>query len=218
LFALIDETPWLDWQLLTKRPENVRKMWPVARRYPDPSPMGGARAATRPDYFRQNVWIGTSISDQATADKYVPELLKLRDLSPLLFVSAEPLLGPVRLDQVQCEGLVEIDALRGRHGLKRPLQGKSPAVDWVIGGGESGPKARPCDVAWIRSVVQQCRDSDVPVFVKQMGAVSYEKTLDDIGEWKYAAFPLEDHKGGDPDEWPEDLRVREFPALIGGGE
>ncbi len=45
-----------------------------------------------------------------------------------------------------------------------------PGVDWVIVGGESGPGARPCDVGWIRDIVQQCRAASVPVFVKQLGA------------------------------------------------
>jgi len=101
----------------------------------------------------------------------------------------------------------------------------------VIVGGESGPHARPCDVAWIRSIVEQCKGADVPCFVKQLGARPYEWNLcglapgsipsaaldshlamggsepDDVQEW----LRLIDPKGGDPAEWPADLRIREFP-------
>lgn len=72
-------------------------------------------------------------------------------------------------------------------------------IDWVIVGGESGPGARELDVEWVRSIVEQCAHARVPVFVKQLGSV-----------W------ARDHgggKGGDPDRWPADLRVREFPAV-----
>jgi protein gp37 len=71
----------------------------------------------------------------------------------------------------------------------------------VIVGGESGANARPCDLAWIRSIIQQCRTAAVPVFVKQLGS----------GSWKGGPNGYRDSKGGDPEEWPGDLRVREFP-------
>ena len=100
-------------------------------------------------------------------------------------------------------------------------------IDWVIVGGESGPRARPCDVAWIRSIVEQCRAAKVACFMKQLGAkpiardrwdMSEEQFVDlDASEdgWSEADGPvalrLRDRKGGDPSEWPEDLRVRGFP-------
>ena len=97
-------------------------------------------------------------------------------------------------------------------------------IDLVIVGGESGPGARPCDIAWIRSVVEQCRAAGVKCFVKQLGA---RPTLTEavLGEWgdgvrftgdgpgtNRGRVLLLDKKGGDPSEWPADLRVREFPA------
>ena len=97
-----------------------------------------------------------------------------------------------------------------------------PALDWIIIGGESGPGARPCNVAWIRSAVQQCKAADVACFVKQLGAVvrvsqnePLTANLADV-EVKPAwvghdVLKLRDRKGGDPSEWPNDLRVREFP-------
>lgn len=91
-----------------------------------------------------------------------------------------------------------------------------PSLDWLIVGGESGPEARPCDLAWVRSAVEQCKVAGVPVFVKQLGARAYnsggnrKSSNRKIAEIA-TALRLRDRKGGDPFEWPEDLRVREFP-------
>lgn len=91
---------------------------------------------------------------------------------------------------------------------------EQPGINWVIVGGESGPHARPCDVAWIRSIVAECREAEVPGFVKQLGARPEQFRAptgapDDAGD--VVPLSLRDPKGGDPDEWPEDLRVREVP-------
>lgn len=85
-----------------------------------------------------------------------------------------------------------------------------PGLHWVIVGGESGVRARPMDVAWARSLVQQCRSAGVAVFVKQLGWRPYQRTSDDLGPQVELMEPR-DRKGGDMAEWPEDLRVREFP-------
>lgn len=74
-----------------------------------------------------------------------------------------------------------------------------PVYHWVIVGGESGADARPTSPEWIREIVAQCADADVPCFVKQLGA-----------EWARQAKAA-DKKGGDPAEWPPDLRVRQVP-------
>lgn len=202
LFALIDSTPSLDWLLLTKRPENVRKFWPAV----------GVKSQEQADdrnergeLYRRNVWLGTSISDQETADKATPELLKRRDLAPVLFLSAEPLVGPVDLSKwfgVQNEGqwlnVVECGHSRNRYG-----------VNLVIVGGESGPGARPCVTTWVRAIVEQCKIAGVACFVKQLG-----------GDPRPSIHPNDSHvlrildpKGGNPDEWPLDLRVRQMPEV-----
>lgn len=265
LFALIDQTPHLDWLLLTQRPENIRRMW---------TPWTGARDDMGGDgqthsMFRSNVWLGTSIEDQATADERIPELLKCRDLAPMLFVSAEPLLGPVDLitplsmaasdyawieahewggdcelcggegfreyndapDEwgedcpslknhlIPCRGCAELD-IEKRLRVVRNETGKGL---WLIVGGESGHKARPCNVEWIRSVIQQCDGAGVPCFVKQLGASPFFPFGGNTREWQATSSEysqthggvrlilLHDPKGGDPSEWPEDLRVREVP-------
>lgn len=103
-----------------------------------------------------------------------------------------------------------------------------PRLHWVIVGGESGPGARPLDLAWARSIAAQCRDARVPCFVKQMGARPIEagdptgrfRTSPATGEREYeiaaTRLVLRDRKGGDIAEWPEDLRVREFPEVRRG--
>jgi hypothetical protein len=107
------------------------------------------------------------------------------------------------------------------------LAGTSPMIDWVIVGGESGPGARPCAVEWIAKVVEQCDAAGVAVFVKQLGAVVTDGRPSTRGwntafgafEWeapgpdRRARVHLVHKKGGDPSEWPESLRIREFPEV-----
>lgn len=186
LFTLIDDTRWLDWLLLTKRPENVRRMWP-ARRVAGPGGVGEV-------CNRLNVWLGTSISDQGTAEEWVPRLLECDGLCPLLFLSAEPLLGPIDLSRY----------LKLAHHTGH-VDDSTCWIDWVIVGGESGHGARPCNIQWIRSIVALCKAAGVPCFVKQLGAEPVNYSGEQL---RYL-----DKKGGDIDTWPADLRVREFPAI-----
>ena len=83
-------------------------------------------------------------------------------------------------------------------------------LDWIVTGGESGPKARPCHLDWVRSLAQQCQQASVACWVKQMGSKAYE-----ISDWARArGSPLfADRKGADPSEWPADLRVQCFPFM-----
>jgi protein gp37 len=80
-------------------------------------------------------------------------------------------------------------------------------IHWAIFGGESGPNSRPCNIDWIRSGVTQCRAVGVRPFVKQLGAVC---TVNNVPGG--SRIQLKDRKGGDITEFPEDLRVREWPA------
>lgn len=214
LFDLIDETLALDWLLLTKRPQNVSRMWPLPANGRDPGDPLVAR--------RDNVWLLTSVSDQATADAMTPELLKCRELTPVLGLSCEPLLGPIDLTPwlFSPDGFVSTPD----RGPVHRLDGGA-AIDWVIVGGESGPNARPCNIDWIRSIRDQCRAAGVPVFVKQLGSnvVDANSTSADTFAMD-VCWPtgfrqdgqriiLRDKKGGDWSEWPADLRVRELPRV-----
>lgn len=81
----------------------------------------------------------------------------------------------------------------------------------VIAGGESGPHARGCDLAWLRSLKDQCAAAQVPCFIKQLGAKAYQSPQHDGGTGFF--LPLKDRKGGNMDEFPPDLRVRQMPEV-----
>ena len=134
LWHLIEETPWLRWQLLTKRPENVPGMAPWKHAWPD------------------HVWLGTSVEDQQRADERLPLLLQVP--ATVRFLSCEPIVGRINL-QPYLGDVTDTDPRRGR-------------INWVIAGGESGPKARPMDPAWVRTLRDQCR-AHADFFFKQWG-------------------------------------------------
>ncbi len=200
---LIHDTPNLDWLLLTKRPENwgrrIEECW---KQFPIPHPIRVWLSRWFTGEPPANVWIGTSTEDQERADKRIPEMLKIP--ARLRFLSVEPLLGPIEFSDVSKRG----DAVEQLG--KRALEG----IDWVIVGGESGSKARPCNVDWIRSVARQCKAAGVPCFVKQLGAnIIMEGPFGEDRELHEIQISTKHPKGGDIDEWPEDLRVREFPQV-----
>lgn len=158
-----------------------------------------------------NVWLGTSVEDQTTANERIPLLLQCP--AAIRFVSYEPALAAVRFDACQVGDERFVNALTGeeyasvQHCAVRPAP--TNKLDWVIVGGESGPGARPFDIAWARSVIAQAKGTDCRVFVKQLGS----KPRWALGTLKSNIVML-DKKGGDPSEWPEDLRVREFPEVV----
>lgn len=166
LWPLIEETPHLDWLLLTKRPQNVAKLVP-------PGWMSSG--------FPHNVWLGVTAENQEHYEKRWPILANLP--AQVRFISHEPALGPL---DIKPSLFFETERLL--------------FPDWVITGGESGPGARPYNPTWARDVVTQCGLHGVAAFVKQMGS----NVIDFSGRMK-------DRKGGDPSEWPECIRVQEFP-------
>jgi protein gp37 len=139
LLELIDQTPNLDWLLLTKRIGNVADMLPN----------GWLMQHT-------NVWLGASIVNQVEADRDIPKLVALH--AHVKFLSMEPLLGPVDLR----------GNLPGERALRwhRPMLNM---LDWVIVGGESGPGARPMHPDWARDLRDQCAAASVPFLFKQWG-------------------------------------------------
>ena len=223
LFRTIDATPNLTWLLLTKRTENVGLLWlprDLGERSEGISEGDyGYHQVANHAYRRDNVYLGTSIACQEDAERNIPELLKCRDLCRGVFLSIEPLIGPVDLTTTCLHVSRETYGLGGAY-MSPPHAG----VDQVIVGGESGPNARPCRVEWVRSIVRQCQAAGVPCFVKQLGAnpVGLRFSIDDNGSpfciegdcFRGGEKPL-DKKGGDPAEWPEDLRVRRL-AWKGG--
>lgn len=173
LFDLIIATPNLDWLLLTKRPANIETVLKTA--YPTIYGLNLSGANTFIDAWMDRVWIGTSVENQEQADKRIPELLKVK--AKVRFLSMEPLLGPVSLrwlpawrredgsrTALRCDAVdLETRSLNTNHldGLRE--------LDWVIVGGESGPKARPMHPDWPMAIRDQCQAAGVPFHFKQWG-------------------------------------------------
>lgn len=248
----------LTFQILTKRPDRASQFLNrdqvLSRRHDSVRAInrkGGMTwckgctpwAVMDEDAALPNVWLGTSCEDQAAADERIPHLLRCP--AAVRFLSCEPLIGEVDLNSVK-GGTQWIGGQRGCAGTHRGIgtpecpkephhhhdERCGPGIDWVIVGGESGKGARPCDVAWIRSIVEQCREAGVPCFVKRLGARPYwidheakrcgGAVVIDVhafafGGWEHEGPRMfKDRKGGDPGEWPEDLRVREMPVAVEG--
>lgn len=152
LWNLIQNTPNLDWLLLTKRPQNVARMvsgW-----------MG-------PHSWPSNVWLGTTVENQEEADRRIPHLLAVP--AAVRFLSCEPLLGPIDLLRLQPKNATWLDCLNGREHIGPATVPTESKIDWVIVGGESGHGARPMHPGWARSLRDQCAAAGTPFFFKQWG-------------------------------------------------
>jgi protein gp37 len=155
------------------------------------------------DEWPRNAWLGVTAENQEWADLRIPILLRIPVRTR--FVSYEPALGPVDFGswllgclhyqnsgKPHASQVCILSARRVRAGL-----------DWIIVGGESGSQ-RAFDIAWARSAVSQCKAVGVPVFVKQLGARPFSE--------RSGFLRFVDIKGSTIEEWPHDLRVREFPG------
>jgi protein gp37 len=200
VFAVMALAPQHTFQVLTKRPERMRnyvmgadcdgaRRFHVARaagNLMDDGDNAYDEVASGP-WPLPNVWLGTSVEDQAAADARIPHLLETP--ASVRFISAEPLLGPVNLLVTDHRGH-DISALRGIACDPTDSDGpdeyyRTGKLDWIIVGGESGPGARPIDPDWARSLRDQCAAAGVAFFMKQMD----KKT------------PI-----------PDDLLIRQFPG------
>lgn len=138
LWQLIRETPYLDWLLLTKRPQNIIKYLPE-------------------DWCNgyHNVWLGATVENQVEADRRIPPLMDVP--AAVHFLSCEPLLGPVDLTNLRN---LRFDALYG-------VDNRRSKIDWVITGGESGTHFRHADPDWFRGLRDQCAKHGTPFLFKQ---------------------------------------------------
>lgn len=205
MFGVMAACPHLTFQILTKHPERALEWHQWATRSnddqsprlescfwslqheiellgDDDGPMHKQHSAD-PDgpWPLPNVWVGVSVEDQITAERRIPHLLKLP--AQVRWVSYEPALEPV--------------------GFWPWISECDTRLDWIVVGGESGPKARPFSLCWAASVINEGHTHGVPVFVKQLGA----HPMEIIAEGR----KLKDRHGGDPREWPAGLNVRQFP-------
>lgn len=185
-------------QVLTKRPARMRSLLSserfvtavgeAAERLWHGPGWHHATATQWPGWPVPNVWAGVSAEDQKRADERIPILLDTPAV--VRWVSAEPLLGPVDLD----EWLWKDDGSAcGDPDHCSPVC-PDGRLGWTVVGGESGPGARPMDLAWAEQIVQQCQRVGVPVLVKQLGSAGRRKRHHDI------------------ETFPVALRVREYPT------
>jgi len=153
-----------------------------------------------------NVWLGVSVETQAWAQKRIPKLALIP--AKVRFLSVEPQLGPITLfgedaDDGKGPAGRYVSVLKDSLEMGQYYDDEArPDVDWVIVGGESGgpDESRPFDPEWAKDIVGECDNAGVAVFVKQMGS------------WWARYHHAKDDAGGDPAEWPEVLRRREWPA------
>lgn len=210
LLRLISDTPNLDWMLLTKRPQNIMSLTEKAVEVL----LRTARSKYAVQWGRwiqhglphapANVWIGTSVENQAAADDRIPHLLNVP--ARVRFLSCEPLLGPVNIKIGTVPGGIRcIQCLdRGNYfinGYKYDCkQCNAGRVHWVICGGESGHKARPMNPQWVKWLRDDCLMAGIKFHFKQFGEFlpyGISTPLPDyVTDWAYlddkctiAAFP-----------------------------
>jgi len=187
LFDLIEATPNLSWLLVTKRIGNVFRMVPHSW----------------VKQFPAQVRLLITVCNQEEADRDVNKLLALPCKNG---ISYEPALGPVKWSRWLRKRSMDP---RGSYPV--------PYLQWIIVGGEStqgAGEARNFNIEWARKTLVECRAAGVPAFVKQLGSAAIEQGefVDGVGNPSYVALDLRDRAGADPAEWPEDLRVQEFPT------
>lgn len=194
-------------QILTKRPERAVEFFQwLAAEYEDPLAVfqvsmgwfvGGApdELKVKSKAWERAVeevldveepfpfWLGVTTENQATANERIPLLLKCP--AAIRWLSCEPLLGRIVLDPAShlggCACVVESLEGAGQHAPTCPAT--KPRIDWLVWGSESGPGARPMDLNWGASLVEQCANASVPCFTKQIANAV-------------------DRKGGNPEHWP----------------
>jgi protein gp37 len=180
VFAVMAARPDVTFMVLTKRHGRIRSLLSsqafaqavhLAHHWHGDVPNRLRRRFTWP---LGNVWLGVSTETQRWADVRIPALLGTP--AAVRFASCEPLLAHLDLT-----------------GYLTPAEPGTAGLDWIILGGESGPGARPMDLAWVEELVGQCRAADTPVHVKQLGT-----------RWGRAHHDIA--------RFPTPLQIREWPA------
>jgi protein gp37 len=162
LLFLVYSCPALDWQLLTKRPglfrPRIESVWATLRATEENWAFRGWIARWFDGVPPENVWVGTTVEDQARAKERIPLLVEIP--ARVRFLSCEPLIGPV-----------DLRLLEPLFGSKLPGGFAHPktSIHWIICGGESGPEARPMHPKWARSLRDQCAAAGIPFLFKQWG-------------------------------------------------
>ena len=208
LFELIEQTPNLIWQLLTKRPENVLRL--VPRRWLPGTEEGCTGCGEFPlDHeWPSNVWIGCTVEDQQRADERIPHLLQVP--APVRFLSCEPLLGPLELSRwlaARCECM---DSGPSYTNVGNPHHDGSPdecpdcfmgvkfsGIGWIIAGAESrgSRPGRQALMEWFRSLRDQAQNAGIPFLLKQADVNGRIEHLPELDGRRWAEFPPEARRG-----------------------
>jgi protein gp37 len=171
VFAAMALSPQHTFQVLTKRPQRMCAYLQEMTSDPDAYCFAWAREyfdterTLREIWPLPNVWLGVSVENQHFADERIPLLLQTP--AAVRFISAEPLLGPLDLRNLRGGTFDAITGCVDRERLN--VWDKTARLDWVICGGESGPKVRPTDPEWVRVIREECSAAGVPFFFKQWG-------------------------------------------------
>lgn len=206
-------------QILTKRPERMRQWvsayeatWvkyaadfndcPTEAMRNSPAAQWARKRAVQPTH---NIWLGVSVEDQERADERIPLLLQTP--AAVRFISAEPLLEEVDLSRwlnlgyqgiwpVHADGTPDFSGttdggFRWRIHPVTEIGDWVPGLDWVIAGGESGPRFRPVDRDWLRTMRDQCLQAGVPFFLKQIGGRTPKAGGNTLGGQTWQQFPAE---------------------------
>lgn len=200
VFAMMALTPRHRYQLLTKRAKRMHDYFAtpnVDHRVREQAiELAKTRGLGLPPGFQwplPNVWLGVSTENQQLLDERVPYLQATP--AAVRFLSCEPLLGPLSF-RPKAHNLDDMLRLLSSGDAARPAL--LDRIHWLIVGGESGPGSRPYDPEWARGIIRQAHEADVAVYHKQVGS-------NPIG------LDVKHKMGGDANEWPLDLRVRQFP-------
>ena len=211
VFAIMTLAPQHTYQVLTKRPERMREFFARYETYPggkrpvfhlDSQDVALVKAAMRPrdragfsveddgdfagwhvmpgKWPLPNAWLGVSAENQSAANRRVPILLEVP--AKIHFVSAEPLLAPITLEKWMRPrwGEAKDDGLQ-------PLS--STCLDWVIAGGETGPRARQPSEDWFVSLMRECKSGGVPFFFKRLGGKGPRSKSRKLQGWKFEEMP-----------------------------
>ncbi len=187
LLELIAATQNLDWLLLSKRvgswADRMRQV--IKKTHGAGSTLASFWLDGNP---MKNVWMGATTENQLRANDLIPQLFMIP--ASIRWLSVEPMLGLLNLRR-----FLPHDNLHGRRS------DYPEAIDWVIVGGESGHGARPMDAVWVRNLLDQCKDAGTAFHFKQKGNV--------LAKSMHCASM----KGDDPKEWPQWMRIQEFPKV-----